>query len=97
MANRKQRRDTNKVMNRPEVKSYVDKICKDMATILVEHCESASKESQANGTEFKFDSVEGKVKEAMMNKGEEIAKKIKEMADKQTVPRNRPGLKVNIR
>lgn len=97
MANRKQRRDTNKVMNRPEVKTYVNKICKDMATILVEYCETASKESQANGTEFNFNSVEDKVKEAMMGKGEEIAKKVKEMADKQSKQHYGQGLKVNIR
>lgn len=97
MANRKQRRDVNRIMKRPELKTYVDKICMDMANILIDQCEEASKEATAAGTELKIESIEDKVKDVMMNKGEELARKVQQIAQSYKAPQDKPNFKINIR
>lgn len=99
MANRKQRRDTKKIMNRPELKSYVDKVCMDIASILVDHCEQESKKAQEEGKELKFETVEEKLRDAMNGKVSEITEKVKEIASKQSMQQVKvmAAPKINIR
>lgn len=99
MPNRKQRRDTKKLMQRPELKSYVDKVCMDIANAMVEHCEKASLEAQEQGKELKFEDVEDKVKESMSGIGVQLAQKMQEIAKTYAPKQNfKPnGLRVNIK
>jgi len=93
MANRQQRRAGKKMLNRPELKKYVDQFCMEMSTMLVDSCEVAKTEADKTGTQIDFNSIQQKLEKQMSNKGEELGKKVQEMVQKA----KQPQIKTNIR
>jgi len=93
MANRQQRRAGKKLLNKPELKQFVDQFCMDMSNMLVDSCEVAKKEADATGTKVDFSTLQTKLEVAMKGKGEELGKKVQEMVKQRT----QPQVKMNIR
>ncbi|AEO93832.1 gp587 [Bacillus phage G] len=83
MANRQQRRAGKKLLNKPEVKQYVDQFCMEFSSMLVESCEVAREEAKANNTKIDFEKMHNQLEPLMRTKGEELGKKVQEMVQKQ--------------
>jgi hypothetical protein len=86
-------------MNRPELKSYVDKVCMDFATIMIDHCEQASKDAKEQQKELRFEDIEEKVRISMNDIGASLALKVQEIAKTYGTPTDKPKmpLKINVR
>ena len=93
MANRQQRRAGKKMLNKPELKKYVDQFCMEMSSMLVDSCEVAKNESEKSGKPIDFASIQSKLEVAMNKKGEELGMKVKEIVRESTGPQ----IKTNIR
>lgn len=88
MANRKQRRDSKKILKRPEVKKHVDKLFNDLSEFLVDECEQARERSSKTGEKIDFENIHSKFELIMKEKGEEFGHKIKSMTEKNNMKVN---------
>lgn len=79
MANREQRRNGKKLLNKPELKQYVDKFCMDVSTMILNDFEKARDEANQNGSKMDFSKLQVQLESAMNNKGEELAFKVKDI------------------
>lgn len=88
MANRQQRRQTKKMLNRPELKQYVDKFCMEISSMLVDYMDEVKKKADEMGVPVKEvlnkdetvkQAIDGKLHEMFKAKGEELGEKFKKL------------------
>ena len=96
MANRKQRRAGKRLLNRPELKKYIDQFCMEISNVLVDTCEEAKKEAELTNQEIDFTKVQKQLETVMLEKGEQLGNKVKEIVKKQTHPQQYV-IKTNLR
>ena len=90
MANRQQRRQTKKMLNRPELKQYVDKFCMEISSMLVDYMDEVKKKADEMGVPVKEvlnkdetvkQVIDGKLHEMFKAKGEELGRKVQEITN----------------
>lgn len=86
MANREQRRNNKKLLNKPELKDYVDRFCKDVSSMIMDNFEEARKEADNKGTKLNFAKIQEQLEVTMKDKGEELGNKVKDIARKHQQP-----------
>lgn len=79
MANRQQRRAGAKLLNKPELKEYIDKFCMDISNLLVDSCEVAKNEAQICDSKIDFSKIQDQLEDVMKSKGEELGKKVQDV------------------
>lgn len=97
MANRQQRRASKKMLNRPELKKYVDQFCMEVSTMLVDSCEQAKEESEKDNKSIDFSKIQSHIEESMKTKGEDLGNKVKEIMQQHNKKSNKPNIRTNIR
>lgn len=87
MANREQRRNGKKLLNKPELKNYVDKFCSDVSNMIMDNFEEARKEANVTGTKLDFAKIQEQLEVTMKDKGEELGGKVKDIVRKNQATR----------
>ena len=92
MANREQRRSGKKLLNKPELKKYVDQFCMEFSSVLVESYEKAKEDAEQDKKKVDFSKLQEQLEPLMKQKGEELGRKVQEIAGTNNNIKKRPRI-----